>query len=196
MEVERAQGILRSLSLEDEGSFYGSARGLSLGAGLLYREVTFPLYDQEAGRFRAQSGLVCVLSHECDLDPANERFLNGMVLVSVLLPLASVVAAAAKDGLPDDELGAFLGNVARRRAPRCVYFPPHPDFLPEGGLLNLNLIASTDQSELKEGNCVAALSAHAFRAVTSALEQHLARPKSELLPFTDAPIGKGRTITG
>lgn len=194
MEVQRAQEILRSLSLDDEGSFYGSSRGLSLGSGLIYRDVTFPLFDQEAKRFRAQSGLVCVLSHECDVEPANDRFLNGMVLVCVVLPLKTIVETAAASNLRDDELGAFLGNVARRRTPRCVYFPFHREFLPDGGLLNLNLVASTDRSELDESKCVAALSAQAYRTVTAALEQHLTRPKAEVLPFSDVPIGKGRTI--
>lgn len=194
MEVRRAQEILRSLSLDDEGSFYGSPRGLSLGSGLIYRDVTFPLFDQEAARFSAQSGLVCVLSHECDVDPANDRFLNGMVLVCVILPLAAVVEEAIARQLADDELGAFLGNVARRRTPRCVYFPSHPEFLPDGGLLNLNLVASTERSQLLEANCVAALSAHAYRTVTTALEQHLTRPKAEILPFSDTPIGRGRTV--
>lgn len=152
------------------------------------------MFDQEAGHFRAQSGLVCVLSHECDIDPANDRFLNGMVLVCVILPLSAIVETAAATDLADDELGAFLGNVARRRTPRCVYFPAHPDFLPMGGLLNLNLIASTDRSELQEAKCVAALSAQAYRTVTAALEQHLTRPKAEILPFSDAPIGRGRSI--
>lgn len=194
MEVQRARDILRSLSLDDEGSFYGSPRGLSLGSGLLFRDVTFPLFDPEAGRFRAQSGLVSVLSHECDLDPANDRFLNGMALICVALPLATVVETASAQNIPDDELGALLGNVARRRTPRCVYFPPHPEFLPDGGLLNLNLIASTDKSELSEDKCAAALSAQAYRTVIAALEQHLTRPKAEILPFTDAPIGRGRSI--
>lgn len=194
MEVQRAREILRSLGLDDEGSFYGSPRGLSLGSGLIYRNVTVPLYDQAAGRFRAQSGLVCVLSHECDLDSTNDRFLNGMVLVCLILPLNAVVEEAKEASFPDDELGAFLGNVARRRTPRCVYFPCHPDFLPDGGLLNLNLIASTDRSELRAEDCLAALSAPAFRTVTSALEQHLTRPKAEALPFTDAIIRQGRSI--
>jgi hypothetical protein len=194
MEVQRAQDILRSLSLDDEGSFYGSARGLSVGAGLIYRDVTFPLFNEESGKFQAQSGLVCVLSHECDVDPANVRFLNGMVLVCLILPLRTIVELAEATAFPDGDLGAFLGHVARRRTPRCVYFAPHPDFLPEGGLLNLNLIASTHVSELTEENRVAALSAHAFRAVTASLEDHLTRPKAEILPFSDAPIGHGRSI--
>ena len=117
-----------------------------------------------------------------------------MVLVCVVLPLSIVVETAAAACLRDDELGAFLGNVARRRTPRCVYFPLHPDFLPDGGLLNLNLLASTDRSELEDAKCVAALSAHAYRTVTAALEQHLTRPKAEILPFADVPIGRGRTI--
>lgn len=194
MEVQRAQEILRSLSLDDEGSFYGSARGLSVGAGLIYRDVTFPLFNEEAGRFQAQSGLICVLSHECDVDPANVRFLNGMILVCLILPLRSVVEHAAAIGFPDGDLGAFLGHVARRRTPRCVYFAPHPEFLPEGGLLNLNLIASTHLSLLPEEHRVAALSAHAFRTVTAALEDHLTRPKAEILPFSDAPVRHGNSI--
>ena len=196
MEVERAREILRSLNLDDEGSFYGSAKGLSLGAGLLFRDVTFPLFDSEANRFKAQTAVVCVLSHECDLDPANDRFLNGMALICVVLPLEAVVTAAQKAAFPDDELGAFLGNVARRRTPRCVYFPPMVEILPSGGLLNLNLVASTIVSELTSERCVGALSAHAYRTVTLALEQHLTRPKSERLPFADASPTKGRSIIG
>ena len=195
MEVDRAREILRSLNLDDEGSFYGPASGPSVGSGLLFRNVTFPLYDTQAGRFRAQSGLVCVLSHECDLDPANDRFLNGMALVCLVLSLEAITAAARDGGFPDDDLGAFLGNVARRRTPRCVYFPPMGD-LPHGGLLNLNLIASTAVSELKTANCAGALSEHAYRSVVSALEQHLTRPKSETLPLSDARPTKGRSIIG
>jgi len=195
MEVQRAREILRSLSLDDEGSFYGSGRGLSLGAGLLYRDVEFPIFNEKTGRFQVRSGLVCVLSHECDVDPANVRFLNGMVLVCLVLPLAAVVDVAAARALSDGDLGAFLGNVARRRTPRCVYFVPHPAFLPDGGLLNLNLIASTDRLFLPDSNRVAALSAQAFRTVSSALEDHLIRPKAEILPFTDAAIRRSRSIT-
>lgn len=194
VDVQRAQELLRSLSVDDEGSFYGSPKGLSLGAGLLYDGVTFPLFDQKTGRFKAQSGLICVLSHECDVDPANDRFLNGMVLISMVLPLAAVVEEATDSEFPDDAFGAFLGHVARRRTPRCVYFPLHPEFLPDGGILNLNLLASTNRTEFAHARCVAALSAQAYRSVTMALEQHLTRPKAEILPFTDASVGRGRSI--
>jgi hypothetical protein len=196
MEIKRAREILFTTGLEDEGSFYGPAAGLSVGTGLIFRDIAFPLYDDASKKFRVQAGLATVLSHECDLDPANDRFLNGMALICPILTLEAVVREAAETSFSDVDLGAFLGHVARRRTPRCVYFPPLPDRLPFGGLLNLNLIASTSASLLTDDRRVAALSARAHRAVTVALGEHLIRPKAETLPFSDSPATKSRSIVG
>jgi hypothetical protein len=196
MDVARAREILNSTALDDPGSFYGSADGLSLGVGLVIANVEYPVFDQDRQRFTVRAGLVYVLSHECDLDPANVRFLNGAAVVCPILPLANIISDATAAAYPDDELGAFLGNVGARRAVRCVYMAPIAEHLPDGGLLNLNLICSTAISRLQAGQRVAAVSGAALMSIDAAIEQHLRREKAERLPLSEIPLRRGRSIIG
>lgn len=196
MDLQRAREVLASRALDDPGSFYGSSGALALGLGLLVKGVEYPFFDQSRDIFSVRAGLVYVLSHECDLDPSNERFLNGMALICPIIPLGDIIEEAVLVNLPDDELGAFLGNIAVRRAIRCVYMPPVSEFLPDGGLLNLNLIASTAVSRLEAGQRIAAISPFGLRTIDAAIEQHLRREKSDRLPLSGATVRKSRTIYG
>lgn len=148
MELARAREIIETNAQDDSGSFYGSPADMSLGLGLIIDNVEFPIFNEETDRFSVQAGLVYVLSHECDLDPGNSRFLNGIALVSPILQLDAVLKDADARGVPDGDLGAFLGGVAARKVARCVYLPPLAEKLPDGGLLNLNLLVSTSVRRL------------------------------------------------
>jgi hypothetical protein len=194
MDLARAREILAASALDDTGSFYGSPNGLSLGVGLIVSNVEFPVFDPTKDKFAVQAGLVYILSHECDLEPTNERLLNGAALVCPILQLKSVLIDFEHLGAPVNEVGAFLGNVAARRATRCVYMPPISNYLPDGGILNLNLIASTSVSRLKAGETVAAITAPAMMTIDMAIEQHLRRSKSERLPLSSAPLKRARSI--
>jgi hypothetical protein len=196
MDLQRARQIVGASALDDPGSFYGSPEGLALGTGLIINGVDYPFFDPERERFSVRAGLVYVLSHECDLEPTNTRFLNGAALVCPILPLASALREAETAMVAQDDLAAFLGNVAARRVARCVYMPPLAGHLPDGGLLNLNLIASTTVDLLNAGERVAAVSVFGLRAIDAALEQHLRREKAEPLPLASATLRRPSSIHG
>jgi hypothetical protein len=196
MELVRAREIIDANALDDSGSFYGSPAEMSLGLGLLIDNVEFPIFNEETNRFSVQAGLVYILSHECDLDPANSRFLNGIALVSPILQLEAVLKDADARGVPEGDLRAFLGNVATRKIARCVYLPPLADKIPNGGLLNLNLLASTSVGRLEAGERVAAITVPALYTIQEALSEHLLREKSETLPLAGVPWRRSRSIRG
>lgn len=194
MDLPRAREILLASALDDPGSFYGQPDGLALGVGLLIDGVDYPFFDETRGRFSVRSGLVYVLSHECDLEPTNNRFLNGAALICPILPLSDALVEATNTNVPENQIAAFLGNVAARRVARCVYMPPIANHLGDGGLLNLNLIASTTVDLLNAGRRVAAVSVFGFQSIDAALEQHLRREKADLLPLAGATVRRGSSF--
>ena len=62
-------------------AFYGRADNLSLGVGLIYDGLHFPLFDETDRVFDTVEGPVYVLTHECDVDQTNERHFNEYVLI-------------------------------------------------------------------------------------------------------------------
>jgi hypothetical protein len=164
-------------------AFYGQAENLSLGVGLLYDGLRFPLFDEIDRVFDTVEGLVYVLTHECDVDQTNERHFNEYVLVCPINRFeifASDFCATYSEGA----LYGMLPHIARDDVFRVFYFPPIPDTLPYGGLLYLNQICNTHVSEFvsTEAKKVCALSSYALQFVDLKLENHLRRPKAENLP--------------
>jgi len=196
VDIDRAREILVRPTPEAEGSFYGAAAGLSLGRGLVIASVPFPAIAPDRQRFRIQSGLVYVFSHECDLEPSNVRFLNGNALVGVIIRLRDVLAEASDRNMSEDDLAGCLGHLASRRMARAVYFPPIADYLPDGGILRLNMITFTGIEMLEAGTRVTAVTDYADRVIEEALREHLTREKSELLPLSGATQGRARSILG
>jgi len=187
--------ILADNALDDEGSFYGPPTGLSLGTGLIVGEVVFPYFDREQQRFVVASGTAYILSHECDLDPANDKVLGGYCLICPLLPIDDLIGSASAANLSQNDMSAFLGNLAARRISRFVYLPPLAGFA-SGAVLNLNQITSTSLETMQLKNAVAAVSVHGLLTIDMALENHLRRAKAEALPLTGAALRKGNTIRG
>lgn len=195
MEAALARKILATNALDDPGSFYGPADGLSIGAGLIISEVAFPYYNRTEKRFVVGSGSVYVLSHECDLDPENDKVLGGYCLVCPLLHVDELVKSALAASLSQNQVSAFLGNLAARKVSRFVYLPPLMAF--EGGaVLNLNQITSTSLETMEGREPLIAVSAYGLVTIDMALENHLRRAKSEALPLTGAALRKGNSILG
>ena len=195
MNLDQARTILASSALDDEGSFYGRPDGLSLGTGLILAKVIFPFYNREDQRFIVGSGTAYILSHECDLDPQNDKVFGGYCLICPLLPIADLIQSAISAQLSQNDISAFLGNVASRRVSRFVYLPPLPNFS-HGAVLNLNQITSTALDQIDIKNVVIALSAYGLNTIDMALENHLRRAKSEALPLARASLRKGSSIRG
>jgi hypothetical protein len=167
------------------GKFYGPAEGLDLGAGLVLNGVGYPLYSTEEREFTVVEGLVYVLSHECDIDPANERPYSDKAVICPIIPLehAHREYLTTRAG---HEAGAFFGNIGKRLVERLVYLPTIADHLPYGGLLYFGALSHTHVDELiREGvvKC-AALSIHGLHTVDAALQQALRKPKAQAVPLS------------
>lgn len=160
-------------------TFYGEFAHLSLGRGLIYNGILYPLYIEEENRFRTLEGLVYVLSHECDVDQNNIRPYNDDILVCPMTPLEYVVECFAGK---DNDLKSFLGHVAKGRMSRLMYFPKIGDVLEYGAMVFWNQICGTKvQAFNREGaQKVAALSFEGLYAVETALRDHFLRPKAEM----------------
>jgi hypothetical protein len=87
MDVKDAYEFMMAHLLTDVGRFYGSGQSLSLGAGLLFRGVRYPIYVEATYLFMTVRGMVYVLTHECDVDPNNIRPFNDDVLICPVIPL-------------------------------------------------------------------------------------------------------------
>lgn len=187
LSIEEAEQFVFSRTMEITGRFYGAAGSdLALGAGLIYAGVRYPLYNPERNVFRTVAGIVLVLTHECDIEPSNDRTLNSDVLIVPLVPLREFVEKliAAKS---DDDARAYLGDLTSHRISQMMYLPPLHNHLPQGAVMYLNRITFThlDAFGAQEVICVAALSGLGMTQIDFRLENHLRRPKADRLPLSD-----------
>ena len=164
------------------GAFYGTSAGLALGVGLVVDGITFPLFDEEEALFDTAKGLVCVLTHECDLD--NERAFNDYVLVCPIVGFEEFAKNYA-ERISEGALAGLIPDLAGDRIYRALYVPPiDKDVLPFGGIIYLNQICSTHVSSFRAEGAkqVCALSSYAQQIIDIKLTNHLLRPKAEPLP--------------
>jgi len=170
--------------VRDSGKFYSPVPADSpLGAGQLLRSVRYPVFDRRDQVFDTYSGVVYVLSHECDVDPNNDRPFNDNVLVCPVLPLESVFESLsnARDA---DQAKVFLLNVARDVVSRVAYLPPIANDLDLGGFLNLNQISHTPVADIDLATQgIATLTGYGLNVIDSKLANHLLRPKSVEIPL-------------
>ena len=167
--------------------FYGPIGAAEIGAGMILRAVEYPVYLIEEGAFGRLAGPVLVLTHECDLDQANERLLNDMALVCPIVPLAAFVARL-NEALDYDNARRFLANVSARYINRVMYLPAIPNFLPLGGYLYLNLLSNTHLSKLLQFERICMLSVDGLRELDFALGRHLLRPNADRIPFQTGDV--------
>jgi len=188
MEIADASIIISEYASMDAGRFYGAPAELSLGAGLIYSGIRYPVFQPEREMFGTRSGAVYVLTHECDVDAENRRPFNDDVVVCPLIPLETFVDVFS-EAYPASDLREFLINIAQRRINRILYFPPLPNIFGYGAVLFLNQLAATKISAFeRDGSIkVGALSAFGLESVDQVLRNHLFRPKSERLSL--GPLG-------
>lgn len=182
MDIEDAySAVVNNLTI-DVGRFYAPGGNLSLGKGIFYAGVLYPIYDEDQEIYITAQGLVYVLTHECDVDPENERLFNDDLLICPVIPFEHLINSL-REFLPDASLGSFLGNLATRRIYRLIYIPPCPQALPYGGVMYLNHITNTHVSAFgREGvTRLAALTGYGLGIVEPVIENHLLRPKAERL---------------
>jgi len=181
MTATEAHQILSHHSPLYPGKFFGASVKLSLGAGLIYETVRCPQFDLADRLFSTVESPAYVLTHECDLDPNNDRIFNEYVTICPLIPIDSFIAEFESQFDDPVSMRNFLVATARREVNRVVYIPPGPGPLGLGALLYLNNLASTHISEFAGANPLAAVSAYGLQSVDHALANHLQRPKVDRL---------------
>lgn len=190
MTPDHAHAILRNASPLDVGRFYGAKDNLALGAGLIYEKVLTPLFSEKENLYVTARQPVYVLTHECDVDQANQRPFNDYVAFCPVIPLEAFIKRYEQRWSDEAKLKAFLANVASREVGRVVYLPSSdPALLQFGGLVYLSGIASCHISAFKDQDPVAALSEYGLRELDLALRNSLFREKAEPLSFS---YGLGR----
>lgn len=183
MDLRRAYDLASGLR-QDLGRFYGPFEGLDLGAGLILKDVAYPLYDVEESDFAVVTGLAYVVSHECDMDQANIRPFNDYGVICPIIPLQAVLERLLQ-AMAEEQIVSFLGAVGRRAVERVLFVPAIHDVLPEGGIMYLGALTSTHVTELQRDgvSTCGAVSVYGLRAIDYALEQAFRKPKAQRLAF-------------
>jgi hypothetical protein len=178
MTPEEAYEVVTSNLSYHPGTFYGSAYGITLGAGLLYSNVRQPAIDKTSLLYKTIRAFAYVITHECDVAQSNDRPLNDAVLICPLIRFEDFVEEFKS--LPN--LPAFLGMLATRGVFRALYIPT-TDGMPYGAILYLNRIASTDVTAFNEPGveCIGAVSTIGLREIDAALSNLLMREKADRL---------------
>jgi hypothetical protein len=169
----------------DTGAFYGQTAGLDLGVGLIYDNIPFATFDTNEQLYDTAIGLVYVLSHECDVDQENSRFLNDDVLICPIIDFNNFAQTFAT-AFPE-KVDQLLIDLVGDKIYRAIYIPPiNASVLPLGGILYFNQIGNTHVScfEGQTATPVCAMSAYAQSIIDKKLENHLLRPKSQFLPLS------------
>jgi len=179
-----AHKLLSANSPLNAGKFYGSTEGLVLGAGLIYENIRCPIFDTTDRVFLTLELPVYVFTHECDVDPANNRAFSNHLAVCPLIPLQFFLKEHSAWFDSDTELSGFLAAVAERRVNRLAYLPPGPSKLASGAFLYLNNLASTHVYEFSAVKPVASVSAFGLAAIDQVFANHFLRPKSDRLSFS------------
>jgi hypothetical protein len=102
-------------------------RGDAVSAGVILSGIDYPEYDAETKRFQVIRGKVLVLTHECDIDPANSREFNTGLLVAPIIEMAGFADTYEK---ADRKALArsLTAEIAANRVSRVFFLPP-PNFV-------------------------------------------------------------------
>jgi hypothetical protein len=185
VQVDEAHHLLVNAH-PDFPRFYGPAAGLDWGVGLIARGLAYPFYDREISEFVVGVGRAYIVSHECDIDPANSRPFNDTLLVCPIIPL-EVVLDNYLAGRSAGQTKSFVRALGNGTVDRAAYIPTIADELPYGGVLYLNAMTHTNVAELGRNGvvCCCAVSAFGLRYIDRALSNAiLKRPKAQPLPLT------------
>ena len=174
----------------DPARFYGSAATLPLGAGMLVRDCIIATPHPSETRFETGVGLGLVLTHECDIDPDNQRCFNDLLLVCPIIPL-DIFCAQHEQDEGAGSWGGILEQIASQNVYRAMYLPPMHGSLscPEmegGGIIYLNHISTSAVRWITNAaaQAVCSLSAEGLRTFDAKLYNHLFRPKAAELLFS------------
>ena len=182
MHIDIAYKHIADASNSDYGRFFSTGTSIGLGKGKLYSEAMYPLFDIENITYLTVSGIVYILTHECDIEPENKRMFNEDVLIAPIIPL-EVLVESYLESSSEEHLTSFLTNLGSRNISRLLYLPPIDAKLPYGGVIFLNQISNCHVSVFVNAAPIAAVTGFGLTEIEYLLEEHLFRPKAERLAF-------------
>jgi hypothetical protein len=179
MEVSAAHAILSEHLDYDQGKFYSNAADLPVGVGSIFASVRLPLFDKDDALYYTSAESGYILSHECDIDTANDRPFSDLALICPILPLEDWIPAYLEDHT-ETELRSFLAHIGKRNVSRVFYLPPLPPTLQFGGLMYLNQITHTHVSalSLEDARRIASVTEYGLQKLDHMIQNHLLRPKA------------------
>lgn len=185
---ESITSVLRNYKYNPK-DFWASPQGLSLGAGLVYSDITYPLLDIQKGLYDTVSGMILVLTHECDIDKTNDRYFNEELIICPILPFGDFIENYIEEISNDNFKNSFLPALSKGDINRVMYVPSiETEALPHGGLIYFNQLCSTHITMFDGKTPIAATSALGLQQIDIKMRNHLFRPKSEELPLTRSLI--------
>lgn len=185
MDIDSAHRCLAESLTIDVGRFYSTGEGLSLGVGLIYAGIRYPVFDSADELYLTIEGTGLILTHECDIDQANSRPFTELAIVCPVTPFEAFVSEySRRQG--DQALRSFIAELGRRTVSRVAYIPGGLGVLPYGGILYLNQLSHTHISQFLSDRAkrVGALTAYGLTIIDLQLTNHLLRPKAEALALT------------
>jgi hypothetical protein len=188
---ELSELAYKSNTARHSGAWYGSAAKLAPGVGVIFNGVPYPIFNPETGRYQVHSGLVLILTHECDIDQDNIRAMNRSLLIAPLIKMSAFAANFSATAELQEAARALAREIPANRVHRLMYLPPpsellHVNDFPLGAFIYFNGITNADVSHLTTtgARAVCALSESGLYAIDTRLKNHLFRSKSEQLPRT------------
>lgn len=173
----------------DTGRFYGPAAGLPLGTGLLLSECVLAFADEGARRYQTGVGPALVLTHECDVDPANVRYFNDLFLAFPIMALDDFCEEYEAERGPGS-WAEFLPALARDEVVRAMWLPPIPNGadhpkLESGGVIYLNQLSHSCTAWVEdiETKAICTLSSFGLRYLDTKIANLWNREKAVTLPF-------------
>jgi hypothetical protein len=79
------------------GAWYGAARELAPGVGVIFKGIPYPLFNRDDRRYHVISGLVLILTHECDIEQQNQRAMNTSFLIAPLIQMSAFAEILAAE---------------------------------------------------------------------------------------------------
>jgi hypothetical protein len=156
--------------------------------GLIYSGIDYAAFDLESTLFDTRTGLVLVLTHECDVDQNNQREYNDFVLVAPVIPSLMIIQSL-KEARSEVYARRAAIDLVNNSVSRVFFLPPIPAHVSDttleyGGFVFMNQISHSHVSAFSRPNAEArcALSETGLRAFDAKLQHHLLRPKEQPLP--------------
>ena len=183
-EIELQKILEKHKYYTKRGAFYGGVGARPLGSGMIIDNCRIPYFNADKSEFLTGRGTACVLTHECDIEPDNERPFNDKLLVVPIIDF-KIWFEHAIEKFDRDTANRIALDIVADQIFRVFFLPSIPNTnMDYGGFVYLNEVTNVDVLDVVEkSRIICSLSDYSFRILSFKIENHLLRPKSsQLMP--------------